>query len=114
MLSTMHLYPMNGATGRVGKQDTAWSDRDFKFAQVMAAIDPDPANNERMIEWAKDYWLPLHPYSMGGGYINMFIDEGDEFVRAAYREIYAQLAQIKAKDDHQNLFHINQNIKPQA
>lgn len=114
MLSTTHLYPLNGATGRVGKQDTAWSYRDAKYLQVMAAIDPDPVNNERMIEWAKDYWLALHPYSMGGGYVNMFMDEGDEFVKAAYRDNYSQLAQIKAKYDPQNLFRVNQNIKPKA
>lgn len=112
MLSTIHLYPLNGATSRVGNQDTAWSYRDAKYLQVMAAIDPDAMNKEHMIEWAKDYWLALHPYSMGGGYVNMFMDEGDEFVRTAYRDNYSQLAQIKAKYDPHNLFHINQNIKP--
>ncbi len=112
MLSTMHLYPINGAAGRVGKQDTAWSYRDAKYVQVMGAIDPDPANNERMIEWAKDYWLALHPYSMGGGYVNMNMDEGEERVKAAYRDNFTRLAQVKAKYDPHNLFHVNQNISP--
>ena len=110
--STMHIYPINGAAGRVGKQDTAWGYRDAKFSQVIVGVDPDPANNERMIQWAKDYWLALHPYSAGGGYVNMIMDEGEEHVKAAYGDNYARLTQIKAKYDPLNLFHVNQNIKP--
>jgi FAD/FMN-containing dehydrogenase len=112
MFSTMHIYPINGAVQRVGNQDTAWGYRDANFAQVIVAVDPDPKNNERMAEWAKDYWLALHPYSAGGGYVNMIMDEGEERVKAAYRDNYARLAQIKAKYDPHNFFHVNQNIKP--
>ena len=42
------------------------------------------------------------------------MDEGAEQVRAAYRDNYARLAQIKAKYDPANLFHVNQNIAPEA
>ncbi len=112
MHSTMHIYPINGATGRVGKDGTAWGYRDASFAQVIVGVDPDPANNERMIAWAKDYWQALHPYSAGGGYVNMIMDEGEERVKAAYRDNYTRLARVKAKYDPQNLFHVNQNIRP--
>ena len=111
-LSAMHIYPINGAAHRVGKTDTAWSYREANFASVTVGVDPDPANNARMIQWAKDYWLALHPHSAGGGYVNMFLDEGEERVKAAYRDNYVRLAQIKAKYDPTNFFHINQNIKP--
>ena len=112
MHSTMHLYPINGAAHRPGKNDTAFSFRDANFAEVIVGIDPDPANNERMIRWARDYWLALHPYSAGGGYVNMMMDEGSETVQAAYRDNYTRLAQLKAKYDPGNLFHVNQNIRP--
>ena len=112
MFSTMHLYPINGAVHRVGKNDTAFSFRDANFSEVMVGVDPDPANNERMIQWARDYWLALHPYSAGGAYVNMMMDEGEDQVKAAYRDNYTRLAQIKAKYDPTNLFHVNQNIKP--
>jgi FAD/FMN-containing dehydrogenase len=56
----------------------------------------------------------LHPFSAGGGYVNMIMDEGEERVKAAYRDNYTRLAQIKAKYDPQNFFHVNQNIKPAA
>ena len=112
MHSTMHLYPINGAVHRTGTHETAFSFREANFAEVIVGIDPDPANNERMIQWARDYWMALHPYSAGGGYINMMMDEGTDYVQAAYRDNYARLARIKAKYDPGNLFHVNQNIKP--
>jgi hypothetical protein len=110
--STMHLYPINGAAHRVGKNDTAWSFREANFAQVIVGVDPDPANNEQMIRWSKAYWNALHPHSAGGAYVNMIMDEGADRVQAAYRDNYDRLAQIKAKYDPQNLFRVNQNIKP--
>jgi FAD/FMN-containing dehydrogenase len=110
--STMHLYPINGAAHRVGERDTAWSFREANFAQVIVGVDPDPANNERMIRWSKDYWRALHPYSAGGAYVNMIMEEGSERVQNAYRGNYSRLAQIKARYDPHNLFRVNQNIKP--
>ena len=112
MHSTMHLYPISGAVHDVANDATAFGFRDANFAEVMVGVDPDPANNERMIAWARNYWTALHPYSAGGGYINMMMDEGQEGVRDAYRGNYARLAEIKAKYDPDNLFHINQNIAP--
>ncbi len=112
MHSTMHLYPINGAVQRVGQRDTAFSYRDANFSGVIVGVDPDPANNERMIAWARDYWQALHPYSLGGGYVNMIMDEGQDRVREAYRDNYDRLAVIKKKYDPTNFFHVNQNIKP--
>jgi FAD/FMN-containing dehydrogenase len=112
MHSTMHIYPINGAAGRVGKNDTAFSFRDANFAGVIVGVDPDVANNQRMIAWARDYWTALHPYSAGGSYVNMIMDEGEDTVKAAYRDNHVRLAQVKATYDPTNLFHINQNIKP--
>ena len=110
--STMHLYPINGAAHNVGKNDTAWSYREANFVQVIVGVDPDPANNPRNIAWSKEYWQKMHPYSAGGAYVNMMMDEGQDRVQAAYRDNYARLAQVKAKYDPQNLFRVNQNIKP--
>jgi FAD/FMN-containing dehydrogenase len=110
--STMHIYPINGAAHRPGASDTAWSYRDANFSMVIAGVDPDPANNERLRQWTKDYWMALHPFSAGGAYLNFIMDEGAERVRAAYRDNYPRLAQIKARVDPQNVLHANQNIPP--
>ncbi len=110
--STMHIYPINGAAHRPSSTDTAFSFREANFSEVIVGVDPDPANNDHMIQWARDYWLALHPHSAGGAYVNMMMDEGEDQVKASYRGNYARLAAIKAKYDPTNLFSTNQNIKP--
>jgi FAD/FMN-containing dehydrogenase len=110
--STMHLYPISGAPKRVGKNDTAFSYRDANWGMVIVGVDPDPANNEKLISWAKAYSEALHPYTAGGGYINMIMDEGQERVKAAYRDNYQRLVAIKNKYDPTNFFRVNQNIRP--
>jgi hypothetical protein len=110
--SAMHLYPIDGAAQRVGMRDTAFSFREASFAEVIVGVDPDPATNPRLMQWAKDYWLALHPFSSGGGYVNMMMDEGEDNVKAAYRDNFGRLAEVKRKYDPDNLFRVNQNIKP--
>jgi FAD/FMN-containing dehydrogenase len=113
MHSTMHLYPINGAASRVSKNDTAWNYRDATWAQVMVGVDPDPANNDKIIAWTKSYYDALHPYSAGGAYVNFLMgDEGAGRVKATYGDNYERLVAIKDKYDPDNLFRVNQNIKP--
>ena len=110
--STMHLYPIDGVAGRVPKDATAWNYRDAKWGMVMVGVSPDPADNERMIDWTRSYWSALHPYSAGGAYINMMMEEGQDRVRASYGDHYERLARIKREYDPDNLFRVNQNITP--
>lgn len=110
--STMHLYPVNGAASRIKNSDTAWSYRDATWAEVIVGVDPDPANEDAITKWTKDYWEATHPFSAGGAYVNFMMDEGQDRIRATYKENYSRLARVKAKYDPQNLFRVNQNIKP--
>ncbi|MFZ0732752.1 MAG: FAD-binding oxidoreductase [Candidatus Sulfotelmatobacter sp.] len=112
MLSTMHLYPVNGAAQRVRKDDTAYSFREALFAEVIVGVDPDPANAGVITDWCKSYYDALHPYSAGGAYVNFMMDEGEERIQASFRDNYARLAAIKKKYDPTNFFRVNQNIKP--
>ena len=111
--STMHLYPQTGAIQRVGKDETAYSYRDVEYVHNIVAIDADPANMPRNMAWMQAYWQALHPYTSDGAYVNfMMADEGQERVRATYRDNYDKLARIKREYDPENLFHLNQNIRP--
>jgi FAD/FMN-containing dehydrogenase len=112
MQSTMHLYPVDGAAHDAAPSDTAWSYRDATWATVYAGVDRDPANREAIRRWSVDYFDALHPHSAGGAYVNMMMDEGQERVRASYRDNYDRLARIKAQYDPGNLFRVNQNIEP--
>jgi FAD/FMN-containing dehydrogenase len=110
--STMHLYPIDGAVHRVGKNDTAWAYRDVRWAQVMVGVDPDKSNREKITNWSKSYYEALHKYSAGGAYVNFMMDEGQDRVKASYGNNYERLAKIKTKYDPKNLFRVNQNIRP--
>jgi FAD/FMN-containing dehydrogenase len=111
--STMHLYPIDGAAHRVRNGDTAFSYRDARYGQVIVGVDPDPANNDRMSAWTREYHDALHPHSAGGAYVNMMMhDEGPDRVRASYRDNYDRLVEVKRRYDPANLFRVNQNIAP--
>jgi FAD/FMN-containing dehydrogenase len=112
MLSTMHLYPINGAASRVDKTATAWIYRDAVYAMVIVGVDPDPANKDKIVTWAKDHWNAVHPYSVGGSYINFLMEEGEDRVKATYGDNYQKLVSVKNKYDPDNLFRVNQNIRP--
>jgi FAD/FMN-containing dehydrogenase len=112
--STMHLYPVDGAAHDVGSADTAWSYRDATWNAVFAGVDRDPANVSAIRRWSIDYQEALHPYSAGGAYVNMMMEEGQERVRASYRENYDRLARIKATYDPGNVFRVNQNVLPKG
>jgi FAD/FMN-containing dehydrogenase len=110
--STMHLYPIDGAAAKVANDATPWCYRDAKWAQVIVGVDPDPANKEKLVTWARDYFNATHPYSAGGAYINFMMDEGEDRIRATYGKNYDRLAKIKREYDPNNFFRVNQNIKP--
>ncbi|MBD2756543.1 FAD-binding oxidoreductase [Spirosoma validum] len=112
MLSTMHLYPIDGAASRVSNEATAWGYRQATWAMVIAGVDPDPANKDVVTNWARDYWQSLHPFSAGGSYINFMMEEGEDRVKATYGANYDRLVAIKTNYDPTNLFRVNQNIKP--
>lgn len=110
--STMHLYPIDGTAQKIGSNETPWAYRKANWAQVMVGVDPDPANNEKITKWTKDYYDAIHPYSAGGAYVNFMMEEGEDRVKASYKDNYDRLAKIKSKYDPDNLFKVNQNIKP--
>jgi len=109
--SLMHLYAIDGAAARVGPDETAWGYRDARWAQVIAGVDPEPANAQAIREWSRGYTDAVRPYAMAGGYLNFQMDEPDR-VRGMYGANYDRLARIKAHYDPENVFRVNQNIKP--
>jgi FAD/FMN-containing dehydrogenase len=112
MKSTTHFYPINGAAHRIGNNDTPWAYRDSNWAHVIVGVDPSPSNSKRITQWTKSYWNELHPYSAGGAYVNFMMEEGQDRVKATYGSNYERLVKVKNKYDPNNLFRVNQNIKP--
>jgi hypothetical protein len=112
--SANHFYPLDGAVQRVAPEATAFAYRDVNFAAVIAGQWPEPAENEKNIAWVRNYWAALHEYSEPGAYINFQDADDQSRIEDTLGSNYARLAEVKAKYDPDNFFHINQNIKPAA
>ena len=82
--------------------------------RFIAGIDPDPANADELIRWARGYSDALRPHTAGAAYVNFMMEEGQERVRSTYGANYARLVQIKTRYDPDNFFRVNQNIVPES
>ncbi len=110
--STVHIYPIDGACHRVAADATAFAYRDANFAAVIAGMWPNPADNEANIAWVRDYYAATAPHSEEGGYVNFMAGDDQDRIKANYKGNYDRLVQVKREYDPQNLFHLNQNIRP--
>ena len=110
--SAMHIYPINGACHRVASDATAFAYRDANFATVIAGMWPDPNHNKANVNWVREYYDATAPQSEEGGYINFMSEDDQSRIQANYKGNYGRLVQVKKKYDADNLFHVNQNIKP--
>jgi FAD/FMN-containing dehydrogenase len=110
--STVHIYPINGACHRVAPDATAFAYRDATFATVIAGMWPDPSQNEDNIAWVRGFYEATAPHSEEGGYINFMAGDDQDRIRVNYRDNYDRLVDIKRKYDPDNLFRLNQNIRP--
>ena len=64
--------------------------------------------------WVRDFWSATRPHASGaGGYVNFMSEVDEDRVRASYGEAkYQRLARIKPQYDRDNVFHLNENIRP--
>jgi FAD/FMN-containing dehydrogenase len=108
------VFQLGGALSRVGRDETAFTQRDATHnVNINAVWTPDDADNERHIRWARDYFAALQPHARDRVYLNFLGDEGPDRVRQAYGAAnYSRLAELKAKHDPDNFFRLNQNIRP--
>jgi FAD/FMN-containing dehydrogenase len=82
---------------------------------VIAGISPEPNDAAALRTWGRGYWESIHPFNLEGAYVNfMDADEGDKRIELSYGDNFRRLSAIKAKYDPDNLFRVNQNIKPKA
>jgi len=74
----------------------------------------DPRDDAANLAWSREFVAAMQPFSDGGRYINFagFLEEGDVGMRAVFGPKYDRLAALKNKYDPDNLFRLNQNIKP--
>ena len=114
-MSFMPIFVLGGTFGEVGEDDTAFGgSRRTKYVLNIAALTPDAELLDADRTWVRAFWADLVPHAAGvGSYINFMSEFESDRVQASYgAEKYRRLAQIKAKYDPDNLFHLNANITP--
>ena len=112
--SAIVVFPIDGPLNRLPEDHSAVGNRDARAVINVTAAWEKAEDDAANIDWARTAWRDMRPFSTGGTYINFLTDdEGDERTRAAYRDNYRRLAEIKARWDPDNVFRINKNIRPQ-
>ena len=103
-----------GAIARVGAEETAFGDRSGEWMLSIDSTWQDPAEDEANVGYTREFWDAASRFSNGQTYFNFpgLLEEGDAGVRSSYGANHERLARIKADYDPENLFRINQNIKP--
>jgi FAD/FMN-containing dehydrogenase len=101
-----------GAPNRVAPGAMAYGHRDAKFVLNVHGRWDDAKDDQKCVKWAREFFNASAPYASAGAYVNFMTAEESERVAAAYGSNYARLVEIKRRYDPENVFHLNQNIKP--
>ncbi|HEU4979559.1 MAG TPA: FAD-binding oxidoreductase [Solirubrobacteraceae bacterium] len=112
------LEPLGGAIAGVGEDDTALGRRDVPWCYHALSMWMDDGQDDTAaahVTWAKELAAGMEPHTTPGVYLNFTSDEGEERVLSTYGpEKYARLVALKDDYDAENVFRLNQNIRPSA
>ena len=108
----MLLQEIGNAANRVPVAATAFPHRDARWDGLVLSGWDDHEQDEIQVQWTREAWAALRPFSTGGVYVNGVANDGAEEIQGAYGANYARLASLKAKYDPANLFRLNANIDP--
>jgi hypothetical protein len=109
--SQIALMTFHGAASRIGEGETAIAFREEHYEFLLTAGWEDDGQ-ERHVQWARQSHQTIERFASQRTYINFLNDEGTARVRSAYGPNYQRLVALKTKYDPENVFHLNQNIKP--
>jgi FAD/FMN-containing dehydrogenase len=105
------IFRIGQAVKAVGEDDSAFSHRDADYLVHPIGMWEDPAEDERLIGWVREFSEAMRPFETGGVYLN-FTGDSDKVRDAFGEQKYERLVELKDKYDPENLFQHNQNIKP--
>lgn len=107
------LEHFHGAVSRVPVSATAFPHRMEGCNLVVLSEWMDPGLSDRCIEWARETYATMGRFLGSGRYVNYLgDDEPGDAAAAAYGANYPRLQKIKRRYDPENVFHLNQNIRP--
>jgi FAD/FMN-containing dehydrogenase len=111
----IHVPIMGGATAAVAAEDTAFGDRSAPFMLSIDGGTYDPAKFDEVRDWVRESIEAARRLDGGGGaYLNFSGDEAtdERVVQQQFGGNLERLRAIKKRYDPDNLFRINNNIKP--
>src|SRR6267142_3180620 len=103
---------VGGAMARVAADATAWPNRDAPFIMNAHTRWRDKAQDSACVAWARQLFEATTPFAAGSVYVNFMPGDENDRVEKAYGTNYRRLAEIKRRYDPDNLFRMNQNIRP--
>jgi FAD/FMN-containing dehydrogenase len=111
-MSNVLFLHLHGAATRVDRDATAFGLRDEQWDYDVVSQWTEPAESARHIQWTREFWNAVEPFSTGEVYINHLDAEEASRITGAYSGSYERLVALKNKYDPTNRFRLNQNIKP--
>jgi FAD/FMN-containing dehydrogenase len=115
-MAQLLMEPMRGAISRTGEDDTALGRRDVAWCYHALAMwmEPDAETGEAHVAWARALAEDLEEHSTEGVYLNYISDHEEDRIRSTFGPKYDRLVALKNRYDPNNMFRLNQNIRPSA
>jgi FAD/FMN-containing dehydrogenase len=105
------MQQITGAASRIAPAATAFAHRGRLYDFLILSQWDDPSDSPDNMRWTRELFDAMSPH-FRGVYVNNLGEEGSDRVRDAYGINYHRLADVKAAYDPDNLFRLNQNIRP--
>ncbi len=104
--SLIAIRTLGGAIDRVAHDESAYPHRGAAFNVSIDASWTDPADDERVIGWARSAWDALRPFATGGVYVNFagFDTEADVSHEDIVGDSAARLERVRGQYDPDGLF----------
>ncbi len=113
-LTAFPIWQLGGAVARVGEEETAFGGRSAGHTFNIGGITETAEGFAEEREWVRNFWSALEPHHTSV-YVNFLMEEGEERIRQAYgAKKYDRLKALKRRYDPDNLFRLNQNIRPEV
>jgi FAD/FMN-containing dehydrogenase len=112
-LSLILIIPGGGQIARVPDEAMALGERQSPWNTHLVAMWQDPADDERNIAWLRELQAACAPYTTGRAFLNFIGEDGGQLVRRALGDQkYERMRSVKERYDPENVFCLNQNVKP--
>ena len=107
------VWAWGRAIAAVSEEDTAFTGRDAAFWAGAEIAWNDAALDDACRSWARAAADTATPYASVGRYVNDVTEVGGDVARMIYGDSkYERLVALKRRWDPDNVFRLNQNIRP--